>query len=208
MAHPVQVDSSYYLKRGYLTKDRLVNYWHQLNAVLDSESRTVLEIGVGNRIVSDALKKLGLELVTLDIDLELAPDAVGSVVKMPFPEARFDMVLACEVLEHLPWGDLPSALGEIRRVTKKFAFITLPHSGYVFSFAWKIPLFPATGFCVKIPHFWKKHIFNGEHYWELGKRSYSVKRVEKEFRQAGFEIKRHAIMADDPAHYHFLLSKI
>ncbi|MBI4134790.1 MAG: class I SAM-dependent methyltransferase [Candidatus Sungbacteria bacterium] len=207
MEFEIQVDKNHYFNRKYLSRDRWANYWHQINAVLASKTDNILEIGVGNRLVYDTLKRLDLQVTSVDIDLELRPDVTGSVLNLPFKDNVFDFLLCAEVLEHLPWGDLPKALYEIRRVTQRFALITLPHSGYVFSFSLKIPLLKSASICLKIPHFWRRHVFNGEHYWELGKKSYSVVRVIREFQRAGFLVVKRSLYADDPAHYHFFLEK-
>jgi ubiquinone/menaquinone biosynthesis C-methylase UbiE len=48
----------------------------------------------------------------------------ASVYAIPFPDASFDMVLACEVLEHL---DVPSnALDEIARVSREWTLVSVP----------------------------------------------------------------------------------
>lgn len=207
MEFKIQVDKSHYFNRKYLSRDRWANYWHQINAVLASKADNILEIGVGNRLVYDTLKKLGLQVTSIDIDPELMPDVAGSATDLPFGDRTFDFLLCAEVLEHLPWESLRQALREIHRVTRRHALITLPHSGYVFSLSFKIPLLRHTTFFFKIPHFWKRHVFNGEHYWELGKKSYSVARVIREFENTGFAIQDLSIRSEDPAHCHFLLRK-
>ena len=207
MNYSVQVERDHYFRDSYFTHDRWASYWYQIFRIKQLRIHSVLEIGVGNGIVADTLKKFGMEVTSLDIDPALKPDIIGSVIAMPVAGGSFDLVLAAEILEHIRWDDLPTALSEIHRVTKGYALITLPHSGYTFSMMWKFPLLSWKFWIWKLPHFWKTHTFNGEHYWELGKKGFSVSMVKTECIKAGFAIMEARRHADDPAHYHFLLKK-
>lgn len=202
-----QVKKEHYYTARYLNFGRWMNYWHQVDSIRRLGERAVLEIGLGNGTVRDALEKLGFVITTLDIDRSLNPDVVGSATEIPLPDNSFGTVLAAEILEHLPWNEFGRALDEIRRVTKRYAVISLPHSGYEFSFIVKIPLFARKKIIFKIPHFWKTHIFNGEHYWELGKKGFPVRRIKKVMVGHGFVIKESHLYADDPPHYFFLLER-
>lgn len=207
MSFSSQVTKEHYLARSYDTKDRWASYWHQLERVCGLNPRTVLEIGPGNGTVRDALRKRGISVITVDIAEDLGPDVVASIINLPFGDGEFEVLLAAEVLEHIPFSDVPKALAEIHRVTQRYAVISLPHAGYVFSLEFKIPLFKKISVIYKLPFFWKTHKFNGEHYWEVGKRGYGRGRVKKIIREAGFKILESRIHADDPAHYFLLLEK-
>lgn len=202
-----QVSSEHYRTRSYLGKDRWISYWYQLSMVMECGPKRVLEIGPGNKTVTEFLKKQGIEVVTADIAADVKPDVVASVVSLPFPDTSFDCVLAAEVLEHIPYDDVALALSEIGRVSARYAVISLPHAGYVFSFGCKIPLLRRHDFLIKIPFFWHTHMFNGEHYWELGKRMFPIARVRKSFADAGFSIHKEQWFFDDPAHIFFILEK-
>lgn len=205
--HEPQVDKSHYTTLSYLGKDRWVSYWYQIDLVRRSKPARVLEIGPGNKTVTDTLRKLGISVVTLDIAPDLEPDVVASATALPFPDRAFDSVLAAEVLEHIPYSDVPKALSEISRVTKTYAVVGLPHAGYVFSFGFKVPAIRRLDFIVKIPFFWREHRFNGEHHWELGKRGFSARKVRKRMEDAGFAVGEQKRFFDDPAHIFFFLEK-
>ena len=115
----------------------------------------MLEIGVGNKLVSDYLKKIGLRVTTCDFDISLKPDVVADVSNLPFKESSFDLVLCAQLLEHLPFGKFSKALREIRRVCKKSAIITLPHFSITnLYFGLKLILFiPTKQFSLKIDLF-------------------------------------------------------
>ncbi len=207
MPYSPQVLKEHYFTRSYFTKDRWASYWYQLEMVLQCSPRTLLEIGPGDHTVSDTLEKRGIAVTTADIAKDLFPKVIASVTDLPFGEDSFDAVLAAEVLEHIGFEDVPRALREMRRVTKRFLFIGLPHAGIVFSCGFKLPLFRRFDCIWKLPFFWKKHRFQGEHHWELGKRGYGISRIRKLFVEQGFVVRAARLHADDPAHYFFILEK-
>jgi len=53
-----------------------------------------------------------------DVNLDISghPDVRASVLFLPFKPGAFSLAIFSEVLEHLPWGKEPQALGEISRV--------------------------------------------------------------------------------------------
>lgn len=51
---------------------------------------------------------------------------VADIRNLPFPDAHVDTVMAIDVLEHIPWEDVPQALKEARRVARRKVLITMP----------------------------------------------------------------------------------
>jgi SAM-dependent methyltransferase len=123
-----QVERGHYWSRAYNTKERACSFWHQVDEVLDAGGRTVLEIGPGSGIVTDWLRRSGLEVTTLDMDPSLAADVHGSVTELPFDNDAFDVILCSQVLEHMPWEAVRAALPELGRVAAKAAVISVPDS--------------------------------------------------------------------------------
>ena len=87
--------------------------------------RRILEIGVGEGQVMSRLRERfpGVPLVGLDLPDDALreqwreqglPCMFGDATTLPFPDDSFDLVLAIEVLEHVPGPD--AALGELARV--------------------------------------------------------------------------------------------
>ena len=199
----------FYTNNNYITRDRWNNYWHQLQGVrMFGEALNVLEIGPGGKIVSGLLSKLGFSVKTLDINKNIEPDYVASADHLPMADKSFDVVLAAEILEHLPFDKIGKALSEIKRVSRIGAVISLPHSGYTFSFAFKIPLIKWKSIIFKIPHFWKTKTSLEDHRWEIGLKNYPTKIIIQEIKKAGFEIIKKHIAYDDPAHMFFILKDI
>lgn len=177
MSYTPQVDKTHYEGSAYRSGERWISYFHQMSLVRSVHPRNVLEVGV------------------------------GSVMALPFPDNAYDCVLAAEILEHIRFEDVPKALSEIARVTRKSAVISIPHPGWVFSFVFKLPLLPQIELFFQIPFFWKTHTFNGEHYWELGKKGYPVRRFLQTASDAGLQLVSYKKYADDPAHRFFLFCK-
>lgn len=207
MKYAPQVTKKHYEGSAYRSGERWISYFHQMALVRAVHPKNILEVGVGEGVVARELRANGFDITTVDIAEDLHPDVVGSVMTLPFPDNAYDCVLAAEVLEHIRFEDSEKALSEIARVTRKHAVISIPHPGWVFSFVFKIPLLPKVEVFFQIPFFWKTHVFNGEHYWELGKKGYPVRRFIQTAKDAGLSIVSFEKFADDPAHRFFLFSK-
>lgn len=180
-----QIDKSHYQFGKYAFEGRFVSYYWQLKEVLALEPSTLLEIGVGDRVFGNFIKNnTSVSYTSVDVAADLHPDIVGSILKLPFPDKSFDVVCAFEVLEHLPFEDFDHAVAELSRVARTHIIISIPHFGPMLSFSFKIPFVPEIRIAWKIP-FPKKHVFNGQHHWELGKRGYSVQRVKKILQNQG-----------------------
>lgn len=208
MNYSSQVDKSHYAGVAYRSNERWNSYWHQLALVAATNPQNVLEVGVGSGVVARELRSRGVAVTTIDIAEDLKPDVVGSVTDMPFEKNSFDCVLAAEILEHIEFSDVPQALSEIARAARTHAVISIPHPGWVFSIIYKLPLLPRISLLFQLPFFWKTHQFNGEHYWELGKKGYPTGHFIATAKEAGLTLVSLEKHADDPAHRFFLFEKI
>lgn len=202
-----QVTKEHYDGLAYRSAERWMSYFHQRELVARAGASRVLEVGVGSGVLARELRARGLEVTTLDIAEDLAPSIVGSVLAIPLPDGSYDATLAFEVLEHIPFDDVPKALGELARVSRKHVIVSLPHPGWVFSAIMKLPLVPRFEIFFQVPFFFKAHRFNGEHYWELGKKGYPVRRFIAAAQAAGLKLVSYEKHADDPAHRFFLFEK-
>jgi len=195
-----------YFSTNYDDEKRWMSYFHQVKEVLAFRPESALVVGKGNGLVAQYLKLNDVKVITLDIDESVKSDVIASVIKMPFKDSEFDIVLCAQVLEHLPYTDFDKALIEIRRVAKSGAVISLPHFGPAMRFSFKLPLFPEIKFMIKLPYP-KKHIYKGEHYWEIGKRGYPLKKIKAEIKESGFSIEKDYIVFENPLHHFFVLKK-
>lgn len=95
----------------------------------------ILEVGVGEGEVTARLAQRWPDATFCGVDLpdpELAAQwdgkgfspLFGDIGKLPFPDDSFDLVLAIEVLEHVPYPEL--ALAELSRVGRRDLVVSVP----------------------------------------------------------------------------------
>lgn len=201
-----QVAKEYYFK-GYDDKARWVTYWHQIDEVLKSGCKEVLEVGIGNGTVCDYLKRMGLKVTTVDIDPALNPDYVGSVTELTniFATNSFDCILCAEVLEHIPFDLFEKALDELYAASRDYVIISLPYSGIGASISLRWPINRHRAFVLKIP-LPRRHRFDGQHYWEIGKIGYSLRKVMR-LLEKRFIIAKRFIPPEKTFHIFFVLRR-
>jgi ubiquinone/menaquinone biosynthesis C-methylase UbiE len=196
----------HYYSSKYNDKFRWLNYWYQINEVLRLKPDKVLEIGGGNRTVSDYLKRSGVEVISLDVDSDLKPDVVGTVTDLKmFKDNEFDVVLCAQVLEHLPFEEFERAISEIKKVTRNIV-LSLPHCGPYFKLNYHIPLIGEKTFMFKISGF-NKNKFSGEHYWEIGERGYPLGKIRKIIEGLGLKIVNTFLTKERPFQRFFIIKK-
>lgn len=184
-----QVSHEHYRFSAYMHKKRWASYWHQLDEVIRFDPRQVLEIGPGPGLFKTMAAAFGVEVHTLDIDPDLKPDHVASVFEMPFANNAYDVVCAFQMLEHLPYEDALRAFGEMARVASRGIVISLPDSKGAWPFILGLPQGREIARPLPSPRFWAlPNVFNGEHYWELNKQGFALKRVAHDLSQFGFTI--------------------
>jgi len=203
-----QVDKTAYDFKKYCNPDRWSSYWHQIDEVLRSNPEEILEIGVGDNVLSSYVKNnTKIEYKNLDIASDLNPDIVASVENIPLEDSSFDVVCAFEVLEHLPFENFEKCLAELNRVSRKYVIISMPHWGRHFSFEFRLPFFKSIRFQYKLNLWSIDHKFNGQHYWEIGKTGYPLSLIKNKIKNCGLKIKKDYVCFDSPYHHFFILEK-
>jgi len=197
-----------YFKSSYDTKERFCSYWHQLDEVITPKPKEVLEIGIGNSFLTRYLKEKNIKVTTLDIEPELRPDVAGSVLFLPFNNSSFELVTCYEVLEHSPYEDFCRALNELGRVSQSNLVISLPDASTIYRVNIELPRFKP----IKklIPHPFPRstpHVYDGEHYWEIGKSEYPLKRILQDIQRSGLNVVKTYRVFEFYYHRFFLLTK-
>lgn len=198
-----------YLNMPYLSRERWISFWYQIMEVTETKPESVLEIGPGPNIVSDVLENMGIRLTSVDIDWRLRPTVGADITKLPFADKVFDCVLAAEVLEHIPFNEVPKALKELSRVSRKSIVITLPHFSH-FAPSIALKLFPyvprfSKVFPISLP---VKHKFDGQHYWEIGKLGFSLSTVKQLLADSTrMRLVKDYLIEENPFHHVFVLNR-
>ncbi len=204
-----------YTSIAYLSKQRWNSYWYQLYEVTQiPRVKTILEVGIGNTIVSSVLRQMGYVVETLDADANTHPTYVSDVRALTQTvQTTVDLVMCCQTLEHIPYKDVPQVLQNFRQVSNEHLIVTLPYSSigsykprlllkmlpYIKEFRWLgcFNLFPQ-------PH---PYTNPGGHYWEIGKKGYRLNDVLDLFPTNGWAIVKHYPLFENPYHYMIVCKK-
>ena len=193
-----QKKREHYFKKKYNTLGRFISYFYQVDLITDcvgSHDDNLLEIGVGGGLVSDHLRKTGLNVTTCDFDESLEPDIVADVRSVPFTDDSFEIVTAFEVLEHVPFDDFATALQELRRVSSKIVLISLPYRSTYAEFVIRFPFIQTLlkkdflSIFVRFPWFFKGFKSSGQHYWEIDGYNYRLGKVKKTLKRHFTKVK-------------------
>lgn len=204
-----QVEYSHYEFANYVKKQRWISVWHQLDEVIKFKPKSVLEIGPGPGLFKAAASAFDIHVETLDLDPELKPDHIASVFKMPFEDSSFDVVCAFQMLEHLPYAESLLAFAEMVRVARNAVIISLPDAAKRWPISIHVPAVGVVNFSIPRPRLRAlKHVFDGEHYWEINKAGYSLKQVKNELGQSAPVILNKTYrVPENPYHRFFVFSK-
>jgi hypothetical protein len=100
---------------------------------IPKEVNKILDLGSGDGLVFNVLKNDLYKAFAYDISysalrkIESANLILGTASQLPFTSNTFDLIIACELLEHIPSIQLSYVLKEIERVSKKYILITVPY---------------------------------------------------------------------------------
>lgn len=202
-----QVQADHYQFRSYLSPAHWSSYWVQLDSVLESRPATALIVGVGDGVVPRYLTDQGVRVDTLDVDPALKPTFVGDLGTFRAPEGRrYDVVLCCQVLEHLPFERLPEAMDRLLCLTDRL-IVSLPYSHVALArLELRAPVVKYFRVAVCIPKFWKRWRYDGQHHWELGTRGFGLRMFRRWLRMRS-EILAEYSSFSNPYHRFFVLKR-
>lgn len=201
-----QVDKSHYDFESYMTLTRWSSTWYQVRECLALRPKRVLEIGPGRGLFKATMALYGVPVETVDVDPALKPDHVASCLHLPFENDSYDVVCAFQMLEHLPFERSVAAFSEMARVARSHVLISLPNARKLWRSLVYVPRFGALQFQIPKPQFRAPvHSFDGEHYWEIGKRGYEFALVADQFSSAADVTLVKDFRCDENTYHHFLL---
>jgi hypothetical protein len=176
-----QVGTEHYALDQYVNRARWLSYWEQIESVTAIAPASVLCIGVGDDIVPTVLEQSGIKVKRFDFEARLNCDHVGDVreiLRIVSP-ASADVVLCCQVLEHIPFESFEPTLRALVAVARRRVVISLPyHHKRVMAFSLKLPRLPTLAFDWCLPRFWSTWKFDGQHHWEVGAREHPRSRID------------------------------
>lgn len=204
-----QVDPTHYAFASYMDKKRWTSVWHQLDEVMRLGPSRVLEIGPGLGLFKAVAGVHGVKVETFDIDPELKPDHVGSVFSLPFSDAAYDAVCAFQMLEHLEYEDALRAARELGRVAAKGCVISLPEAPRRYPMQFTVPRLGLVTW--QVPRVYLRpipNVFDGQHYWEVGRAGFPAARVGADFAVAfGMTLERQYLVPENPRHRFFVFRR-
>lgn len=207
-----EVKEEHYCGERYESFPRFVSYYNQISTVRELEPENILEIGIGSGFLKNYLRSRSYAVTTADHDRLLGPDMVCDITRIPVKDNSFDLVMAFEILEHMPYEDSLKGIKEMERVSKRYVVLSVPRSCSYFglSFMFGLPIchkFVSLG--LRIPFFWIGPEYgNKEHFWELGRRGFPVRRLVKDIERLGLTIKqKKGHIALNTQHYFLVLEK-
>lgn len=203
----VQVPPEHYEWSPYHTPARWASFWHQIDEVVRARPATCLEIGVGSGIVIQALRSFGVDVTAVDIEPALGVDRVGDVRDLPCADGEFDVVVCCQVLEHLPWAHVPSAVRELHRVCRQRAVVSLPQSGRPLSLTVSLPNGWSFGRSTSLSA--RRPLRQGEeHFWQVGSPGASRRAVRRVLECEGrFHVRDEYVVVQNPYHRFYVLDR-
>lgn len=197
---------SSYFSDAYFALPALLSQTTQIREIYELKPSSILEIGPGNGFVSGFLRRAGIEVVTVDINPELEPDICAPLSELPSRiDRKFDLVVCCEVLEHMPLSELDLNI-DILRATGRRLFMTLPNAFVSIGFGALVRL-PRIGRFLVDAHInlpIKHNLEGSPHFWEVGytpdcTRRNIMSRLEKRYKNV-----RSSRFALNPYHYSFI----
>lgn len=165
------VPRSFYFTNNYFSLPQLFSFAQQIHEIHAMKPKSILEVGIGNGFVSTFLSRAGYAVKTADINPSLNPDICAPLdeVHRFTNDCIFDVVVCCEVLEHMPLEELENNIKHLKSLGHRL-FLTLPNYKVTFGlFGFiRVPkVYHLTKFAMKVDLNLNKKMIK-EHFWEVG----------------------------------------
>lgn len=200
----------------YYREKRIGQQWLQLGLLNGLPVKRVLEVGPYLGFVTALLDNAGYEVTTLDVCPRrfvrpAVPHIQADLTRVSAEELEgFDVILCCEMLEHLPWERAAAVLHTFRRSGARFLVTSVPYEGLQLHFLLD----------VNLHRFQQRFAFrkgrslrrfsppegSSEHYWEIGYRGYGLSAWENQLAAADWRVRKRCFTAPTRSVFHLLES--
>lgn len=206
-AFEASLPKSDYFNDSYFDVRQLMAQAMQIKHIHRLKPKSMIEIGIGNGLTSTFMRNSGVPVTTADINPNLDPDICCPIYEILDKTGgrSFDLVVCCEVLEHMPVDQLEENIKILRSLGSRL-FLTLP--GYTrsfgFSFLMKIPFIKAKDFFFYI--FLPKNIdlSKTEHFWEVGSEAATKRKAIVNILKNHYNSVRTGRISFQPNHIYFI----
>ena len=221
-----------------ITYVRLQSHLMQIYLTMKLKAEDVLEVGKGYEFVS-AVLDLYCNLTTIDIRERFNPDLLMDISNLEHLDTlkndAYDLILICEVLEHISYEKIEGILKILKNKTKKYLIISVPNQNIYFNVDFSGFRMGRLGrllekffylFSIRMDNViskldykirGKRKKFGNEvgfginpsptpHLWELGRDKYSVK-LFRQLLEKHFVIINEERIRKNPHHHFFVLKK-
>jgi len=195
-----------YFSDHYFSYQQLFSFVHQIKYIVGMKPHSAVEIGIGNGFVSTFLRRAGIPVLTADINAALEPDICAPLSDLPgLVSEQRDVVICCEVLEHMPLEELDANLDHLKALGPRL-FLTLPNSrkAWGLSGLLHLPKLGARLFDANIDIPWRRPIEGGPHFWEVGYNSQCTRSGIIRRLKTRYNIVRSGRFALNPYHIYFI----
>jgi SAM-dependent methyltransferase len=111
---------------------------------IPGDVKSIIDVGCGNGIITNELGKkfavTGVDRSANALGFVSTDKLQASCESIPLPDHSYDMVFSSEMLEHLDDGTLEKTIAELKRLSGKYIFITVPNNENLNKFQLRCPV--------------------------------------------------------------------
>ena len=104
----------------------------KIMSLIPDDVNTIIDLGCGNGVITNELGKkfdvTGIDRSRKALSFVKTKKILSGCENINLPDDSFDMVFSSELLEHLEEDTFINTVNEIKRLSKKYIFITVPNN--------------------------------------------------------------------------------